>query len=39
MPKNESNKPDPVNPAVPRWLTIEDQRRRVTDLGRWTEGR
>jgi len=28
------NKPDAVNPAIARWLTIEDQLRRVTDLKR-----
>jgi hypothetical protein len=32
-----ANKPDAVNPAMARWLTIEDQCRRVTDLERWTE--
>jgi len=28
------NQPDAVNPAMALWLTIEDQWRRVTDLGR-----
>ena len=28
------NKPDAVNPAMTLWLTIEDQWRRVADLGR-----
>ncbi len=28
------NKPDEANPAMTLWLTIEDQRRRVADLGR-----
>jgi hypothetical protein len=28
------NKPDAVNPAMALRLTIEDQWRRVTDLGR-----
>jgi hypothetical protein len=30
------NKPDAANPAMAIWLTIEDQKRRVADLGRWT---
>jgi hypothetical protein len=29
-----SNKPDAANPAMTLWLTIEDQWRRVADLGR-----
>jgi len=28
------NKTDAVNPAMALWLAIEDQWRRVTDLGR-----
>jgi hypothetical protein len=28
------NKPDAANPAMTLWLTIEDQWRRVADLGR-----
>jgi hypothetical protein len=28
------NKPDATNPAMARWLTIDDQQRRVADLGR-----
>ena len=32
--KKRSNKPDAVNPAMALRLTIEDQWRRVTDLGR-----
>jgi hypothetical protein len=28
------NKPDAANPAIALWLTMEDQWRRVTDLGR-----
>ena len=28
------NKPDSANPAMPLWLTSEDRRRRVADLGR-----
>ena len=31
-----SNKPDSANPAMTLWLTIEDHRRRVADLDRWT---
>jgi hypothetical protein len=27
------NKPDAVNPAITLWLAIENQWRRVTDLG------
>jgi hypothetical protein len=27
---------DAASPAMPLWLTVEDQRRRVTDLGRGT---
>jgi hypothetical protein len=30
----EPNKPDAANPAMALWLTIEDQWRRVADLGR-----
>jgi hypothetical protein len=34
--KARPNKPDAANPATTLWLTIEDQRRRVADLERWT---
>jgi hypothetical protein len=34
-PAAQFDKPDAVNPAMTLWLTIEDQRRRVTDLERW----
>jgi hypothetical protein len=29
------NKPDPANPAMTLWLTIDDHWRRVADLERW----
>jgi hypothetical protein len=31
---SKPNKPDAANPAIALCLTIEDQRRRVADLGR-----
>jgi len=31
---SKPNKPDAANPAIPLWLTIDDQRRRVADLER-----
>jgi hypothetical protein len=34
--KAQPNKPDPANPAMALLLTIEDHRRRVADLERWT---
>jgi hypothetical protein len=34
--KESSNKPDAVNPAIALCLKIDDQWRRVADLGRWT---
>jgi hypothetical protein len=33
-PMSGAHKPDTANPAMPFWLTIEDQWRRVADLGR-----
>jgi hypothetical protein len=34
MEKPKFNKPDPANPAMALWLTIEDQWRRFADLER-----
>jgi hypothetical protein len=34
MVKKQANKPDSANPAMALWFTIEDQWRRVADLGR-----
>jgi hypothetical protein len=30
---NSPNKPDAVNPAMALWFAVEDQWRRVTELG------